>query len=211
MNSDLHHTTRRSLHAVAEMLLAGPQHAETDHIRLRAVPGGFATALTPEVSVIASGNGRCDIVHGHVRVALDGRTLRDLGDELGVPVVSLAAVYSDVSDVSPDEPLAVDVPSAERIAEVYSLGDAALRVFAPDEEPVLWPEHFDIAIAVDGVNYGVTPGDAGIETPYMYVGPWPVPTGDDFWNTSFGAAQPVPSSVDEIAAFFAEGRRRISG
>jgi hypothetical protein len=206
MSSDLHNSTRRALHAVAEMLLAGPQHAETDHIRLRAIPGGFATALTPEVSVIGA-----EIVHGHVRVALDGRTIRDLAAELALPVVSLAAVYSDVSDISPDEPLSVDVPSAERIAEAYSLGDAALRTFAPGEEPVLWPEHFDIAIAVDGVNYGVTPGDTGIETPYMYVGPWPVPTGDDFWNASFGAAQPLPSTVGEIVAFFIEGQRRITG
>ena len=26
-------------------------------------------------------------------------------------------------------------------------------------EPVLWPEHLDVAVAVDAVNYGGSPGD----------------------------------------------------
>jgi hypothetical protein len=34
--------TRLSLHAVAEQLLAGPQHRAKGTIRLRVTPGGFA-------------------------------------------------------------------------------------------------------------------------------------------------------------------------
>ena len=206
MSTDLHSATRRALHGVAELLLAGPQYAATDQIRLRAVPGGFGAAFTPEVSVIGG-----DIVRGDRRISMDGRTIRELADDLGLAVTSLEAVYQDVSDVTADEALTVDGPSAQHICAVYELGDQALRRFAPDEEPILWPEHFDIAIAVEGVNYGVTPGDAGIESPYLYVGPWPVPPVDEFWNTGFGAAQPVPDDVDAAVAFFEEGRRRSVG
>jgi len=35
--------TRRSLHGVAELVLAGPQHGRGGGIRLRVVPGGFGT------------------------------------------------------------------------------------------------------------------------------------------------------------------------
>ena len=37
---------------------------------------------------------------------------------------------------------------------------------------MLWPEHFDLGITLDRVNYGSAPGDADIGVPYAYVGPW---------------------------------------
>jgi len=37
--------TRRSLHGVAELVLAGPQHGRGGGIRLRVVPGGFGTTV----------------------------------------------------------------------------------------------------------------------------------------------------------------------
>ena len=40
------------------------------------------------------------------------------------------------------------------------------------QTPVLWPEHFDVGITLDKVNYGVSPGDDDIPEPYAYVGPW---------------------------------------
>ena len=74
---------------------------------------------------------------------------------------------------------------------------------------MLWPEHFDLGIAVDEVNYGVSPGDAAVPTPYAYVGPWQTRRGE-FWNEPFGAARPMGDlpDVDAVVAFFQEGRRR---
>jgi hypothetical protein len=90
--------------------------------------------------------------------------------------------------------------------KAFSAGDAALRTFAPSEEPVLWPEHFDIGITVDDVNYGVSPGDGYLGEPYMYVGPWTAKTGE-FWNAPFGAARLLGPSPDPatIVAFFEQG------
>lgn len=198
-------STRRALHGVAELLLAGPQHAATGSIKLRAVAGGFGTSFGPEVAVIGA-----DIVAGETRTALHDRTVRQLATELGITFADLAQVYPDVSGIDPDEPLEIEAASAERICDIYGLGDAALREFAPGEEPVLWPEHFDIAITLDQVNFGVTPGDGGIETPYMYVGPWSVPTADDFWNAPFGAQRPLPGTTAEAVAFFTEGHDRAT-
>ncbi len=87
-------------------------------------------------------------------------------------------------------------------------GDAALRALAPDETPILWPEHFDIGITVGEVNYGVSAGDGYLAVPYAYVGPWSPPAQDDFWNAPFGRALPV-DEIDDLLAFFTEGRDRL--
>jgi hypothetical protein len=105
--------------------------------------------------------------------------------------------------------LAVDPAAADSVCAAYAIGNAALRAFAPDADPVLWPEHFDVAITVDEVNYGVTPGDSGITEPYMYVGPHSLPERDDFWNEPFGAAKPLSSRVEDVVSFFEQGRKRL--
>ena len=82
----------------------------------------------------------------------------------------------------------------------WRTGDTALRRFvaglgtaepAGTVEPVVWPEHLDVAITLDEVNYGVSPGDAYLPEPYAYVGPHR-PRSGAFWNAPFGAARPVP-------------------
>ena len=85
--SRLEHT-RRSLHGVAELLLAGPQHARSGTIRLRVVPGGFATVAEPALRVEGT-----RLVHGTAAMDLDGRTVADVADESGLVVTSPDAVY----------------------------------------------------------------------------------------------------------------------
>jgi hypothetical protein len=97
------------------------------------------------------------------------------------------------------------------LADWYDLGDRALSALAPESTPRIWPEHFDLGITLDRVNYGVSPGDGNICQPYAYVGPWDAPVGgDDFFDMPFGAARragEVPTVAD-LVAFFTEGRAR---
>ena len=72
--------TRRSLHAVAELVLAGPQYRATGKLRLRVVPGGFATVLAPELRAVGTGV----VGAGGAAVPIDGHTARAIGAELGV-------------------------------------------------------------------------------------------------------------------------------
>jgi hypothetical protein len=72
----------------------------------------------------------------------------------------------------PEDPLEVDEQAAVELARWLATGEAALRGLAPDQTPVLWPEHFDLSITVDEVNYGVSLGDGFLAEPYAYVGPW---------------------------------------
>lgn len=195
-------TTRRSLHAVAELVIAGPQHRSAGTIRLRVTPGGFGGVAAPlRVE-------RSDLVWNGGRTPITGR-YRDLAAAAGVDVGAPVGLYADTSGAGPDDRATVDPAAAEVLAGWFAAGDAALRTLAPGAEPVIWPEHFDLGITLDEVNYGVSPGDAAHPRPYAYVGPWR-PRAGSFWNAPFGAlldAADAPDA-DAIAAFFAEGRSR---
>jgi hypothetical protein len=197
--------TRRSLHGIAELVLAGPQHQVSGRIRLRATPGGFGTVFEPDL--------RIDGVHlvtGERRLPLNGMTYAALAAEAGVEARALTEVYSDGPGIAPDEVITVEADAAALVANAFALGQEALTRLLPQEEIVLWPEHFDLAVSSDKVNYGVSAGDSHSAEPYAYVGPWTVPEGD-FWNTSFGAARPVKElgDAEAVLAFFEEGRRQV--
>jgi hypothetical protein len=202
--------TRRSWHGVAELLLAAPQHARSGTIRLRVTRGGFGTVALPDLRVEGA-----TLVHPGGGVVLDGRTPIAVAEELDLVPSSLDEVYDDGSGVLVTEVLRIDVADTLVLATALEVGDVALRRLASDvgleEEPVLWPEHLDVALAHDDVNFGVSPGDAWSAAPYAYVGPWELRRGD-FWTAPFGAARRLDEldGADGVAAFFAEGRRRAA-
>jgi len=198
--------TRRSLHAVAELVLAGPQYRATGKLRLRVVPGGFATVLAPELRVVGTGV----VGAGGAAVPIDGHTARAIGAELGVTAGRPEGAYQDGAGVDPDETLTLRPGPADVIMGAFARGHDALISFAPAETPVLWPEHFDVAISVHDAAFGVSPGDGFIEEPYAYVSVSRPPAGNAFWNAPFGAAVPLSELPDAaaISAFFAEGRTR---
>lgn len=196
--------TRLSLHAVAELLLAGPQYDASGTIRLRVVPGGFGTTTEPKLSVVGVA-----LVAGPKEVLLDGRTIGEVAQDVGVTPRPLGDVQKDHTDLGPDDVLTVDTVGATKVAEALRIGAAALAAYAPSTEAVLWPEHFDVGISVDEVNYGVSPGDGYVAEPYAYVGPWDRDGLDDpFWNAPFGAAALLSELGDEagVAAYFERGR-----
>lgn len=195
--------TRLSLHAVAELLLAGPQYDASGTLRLKAAPGGFATIAEPELAVVGAA-----LTAGSTEVLLDGRTIGEVAHDVGVAPRPLGDVQKDHTDLGPDSVLTVDEAAAAEIAEALRIGAAALAAYAPSTDAVLWPEHFDVGISVDEVNYGVSPGDGYVEVPYAYVGPWSRDGLDDlFWNAPFGAAAPLTELGDEagVAAYFERG------
>ena len=203
--------TRRSLHGVAELVLAGPQYRATGRLRLGIVAGGFATTtLSPRLLVDGARVAGADGVTAVIR----GRSPRAIGADLGVSVGRPEGLYADGSGVDPDETLALEPGPAGLIMGALALGHDALTAFAATlgagEQPVLWPEHFDVAIRVDEVNFGVSPGDGFSAEPYAYVGVAAPPGGDRFWNAPFGAAVPLRELPDAaaVAGFFAAGRER---
>jgi hypothetical protein len=194
--------SRRALHGIAEQVLAGPQYRRSGTIRLRVTAGTVSTVADPAVHLTAT-----HISGPAGTAAIDGASVTALAVAVGVDAGAAQDLYHDYTDVTPDEPLAVAGHEAAELLEALWRGDQALRRLAPGETPVVWPEHFDVGITVDGVNYGVSPGDGYLDEPYAYVGPHTPRTGA-FFNAPFGAARPLRELPgDTLDVFFAEGRK----
>ncbi|MDH6109320.1 hypothetical protein P3T36_000092 [Kitasatospora sp. MAP12-15] len=195
--------TRRALHAVAELVLAGPQFRASGTIRLRAALGGFATRAEPHAQVVGA-----DLVAGGQRLFLERATCADLAAAIGVTGGAPAGLYQEGSGVGLEDVIEADPQAAHLIAQGFALGDAALRRMFAGADPVIWPEHFDLGVSVGAVNYGVSPGDDFSAEPYAYVGPH-VQRRGPFWNAPFGAVAKIGElgGVDGVLAFFEQGRQ----
>jgi len=199
--------TRRVLHGVAELVLAGPQYRRSGTIRLSVSDGGFATIREPLLRVDGA-----ELVAGERRLLLSDTTYAELARSVGVDVGPPEGLYHDGSGVAPDAAADADPVAARWIADCLAAGASAMRQLAPDQTPVLWPEHFDVGVTVDEVNYGVSPGDDQHAEPYAYVGPHK-PRQGEFWNEPFGAARPMRElgGDDGVLALFREGQWRAAG
>jgi hypothetical protein len=208
------------LHQVAEHILAAGLHAETGEITLMPSPGGFRTPSFGRDGRFLAVDGTELVAGGSQssrRTALT--TLRAAAEFAGITPGAPAGVYPPATPLDLDEPLAIDPAAARVLADWYQLGEQALRSFAaeiPDDQPtaaVLWPEHFDLGITAGAINYGVSPGDAQVADPYLYVGPHDGPPPGDaaFWNAPFGAVRTIDQigAAADAAAFFRDGRARV--
>jgi hypothetical protein len=184
-------TTRQSLHAVAEHVMATASYAALGKIGLRPSSGGFATQeLHGKRMIVRDGS-----LNG---VPIHGKTLAELGAR------DVALPYTPVTTMH-DDPLAVDAPSATSLGNWYGLVAVALgAVMPPDAAPQqIWPEHFDLATSSGEANYGGSPGDETYPEPYLYVGPWDrsdASTFDDPWGWTYHARD--ITGVEDAMAFF---------
>lgn len=202
---DAHTRTTRSLHGLAELVLAGPRYRQGGSIELRVQDGGFRTRDEPAVAV----NGT-SLVTPERRVDLDGLTFAQAAARIGLEASRLDDVYSDGPGVEPDEAIRLDPDAARLVEQALALGDRALRSFHPAATPILWPEHFDVATEIGEITYGVSPGDRYFDRPYAYVA-WPIRITQEFRNAPFGAARLLAEldDADRIAAFFREASEQL--
>jgi hypothetical protein len=198
--------TRLQLHGLAECLFAGPEYRATGEIALQVTPGGFGTTAGPELRLEG-----LELVAGDRRVPAAG-SLGDLADRLGVEFGAPAIGYPDGSRAQPDDVVDLDPAATQLILDWYALSDAALRMLDPDQQPILWPEHFDVAILLDDRSYGSSPGDDFYSDPYAYVSARDH-GGGPFWNAPFGALRDASefASAPDLVAFWGEGRALQSG
>ncbi|MGY1710505.1 hypothetical protein ACI8AC_13465 [Geodermatophilus sp. SYSU D00758] len=212
--------TRESWHRVAEHVLAAGQYAAAGTIRLRPVPGGLGTTAGVDGRQLAVVGARLVVTGPGGRTEAPLTTLREVATAAGVRP-GLRGSYTPATPLDLDAPLPVDPPAAAALAAWFALGDTALRRLAAalgsPQEPVLWPEHLDLGIAHDAVDYGVSPGDDAVPEPYVYAGPHEGPPADpdvdrDFWTAPFGAARTAAqvAGADEAVDFLLQARARIA-
>lgn len=203
--------TRTSVHGLAEHVLAVAARAGTRSIRLRTVDGSLSTPDLPGIPerLQLRPDGTVVRTPGDHALPFAG-PLGELARDLSVGFGLIDPPYPPASGCGPDHVAEVDPAALTLILGAWRVGDEALRRFDPEQAPVVWPEHLDVAIVRDAVNYGVSPGDGFEPWPYAYVGPHEPRTGA-FWNAPFGAARRLseltePSGVDGVLAFFEQGR-----
>jgi hypothetical protein len=200
-------TTRRQLRGVAESLIAGPQYRAAGTIKLAVRTDGFTGVAVP---LRVHGD---QFVWGPDGVRLAG-PLSDIADAAGVQAGPPEGVYDVVDPLPDDAILDIDRSSAELLYRSLYAGGFALERVLPGGHPVLWPEHFDVAVTADEVNYGVSAGDDYHALPYAYVGPWQARTGE-FWNAPFGSVQSLDPNLDvdglaaSVADFFHRGQDEL--
>ncbi|HYO00678.1 MAG TPA: hypothetical protein VET27_01775 [Mycobacterium sp.] len=198
MRGDRYVTTRRQLRGIAESFIAGPQYRSAGTVRLAVRPDGF-TGVSIPVAVRGS-----ELIWGEDAAPLTG-TVGALAAATDLDVGPPEGVYEVADPLLPETVLDIDADAAELIHRSLYAGGFALKSTLPDQHPVLWPEHFDVAVTEDEVNYGVSPGDDFHPLPYAYVGPWTSRIGV-FWNAPFGAFLTLDPShdVDRLAADIGE-------
>lgn len=199
--------TRRELRGVAESLIAGPQYRAAGTIKLAVRADGFvgvATSLGVAGDQFVWGTGSAPLV-GSVAALADAA-----GVEPGAP----DGVYEITDPLAADAVLDIAHGAADRLYRSLYAGGFALVRALPGTHPVLWPEHFDVAVTVGEVNYGVSAGDDYHPLPYAYVGPW-TPRSGEFWNAPFGGVLALDSAlgVDELTSvvtdFFQRGQEHL--
>lgn len=223
--------TRLALHRLAEQALASDRFRHDGRIGLRPCPGGFGTPW-----VIVEGAKRCSriegtevvLIVGEDRLAAPISTVRAAAELLGVEPGPPPSYRSELPD-DPDAALSVDAGAAEVVAEWFAFGaDALERFLAAHPEvhgaasgPILWPEHFDLAVTITDdergeLVLGVSPGDDVDPEPYAYVAWQGVARHDDgtavddWWNRPWGRAVPATAIgvVDDLVAVYEDGVRR---
>ena len=137
-------------------------------------------------------------------------TFAELADALGVDFGAPPDGYPDGSGSSATDDVTLDAGSARLIQDWFLMADAALRLMAPRLTPILWPEHFDVAILLDNTSYGASPGDAFHATPYAYVGSRDHDD-SDFWNAPFGALRDNDQmrSIDDLVTFWRAAQTQL--
>lgn len=212
--------TRRSLHALAEHVVAPARRAANGRIGLRFTRGGFGTPYFGDDRQIRVRNGRL-VVDGAEHTPA---TLGEAASLACVPLGMPAEVYTPSTPAAPGTDLTVNPTAAGALGSWFGFAWSVLeqlrfegRSLSPGRVQ-LWPEHFDAAVELGEESagrraaFGASPGDDAHPEPYLYVAPWHERAGA-FWNDgAFGGASLTHATLltaddqrERALAFFRRG------
>jgi hypothetical protein len=188
--------TRLALHRLAVYVVSPARRRANGKLALRFTFGGIGTPFFGDDE--------------QVRVAGTHLVRQRAGDATAEPIGTVAAAAAFVLDGPPDvasaeqfdvpplgdldAELGVEAEAAAYLGDWYGFGYSVLEELRADPVSVdpsrvqLWPEHFDAAFDClpddRRATFGASPGDAGIEEPYLYVLPadFDAAPASDCWN-----------------------------
>ena len=188
--------TRRSLHALAEHVVAAARYAANGEIGLRFTRHGFGTPYFGAGRQVRVESGRL-IVDGASRTPA---TLGEAASIVGVPLGMPPDVYIPATPAAPDTHLPLNPAAAEALGAWFGFAWSVLEQLRFDGRPLspgrvqLWPEHFDCAVELGEeaagrrAAFGASPGDDAHPEPYLYVAPWQKRPGAFWTDETFGGA-----------------------
>jgi hypothetical protein len=215
--------TRRTLHAVAEWILAPARNEAVGRIGLRWTRDGFGTPFLPGDRQLRVSGSALVVQSGASAEARTLTTLADAATFASVAPAMATDVFAPTTSWDADRQLGIDAAAARCVADWFGFATSVLEelrreTVAPGRVQ-LWPEHFDVAVdagdeaAGRRVNLGASPGDDDHPSPYLYVGPWAGgPRTDPYWNETFGASlgySDIVGADDQRAAALAFLRHGI--
>ena len=230
---DAFRSSRAALHAVAEHVLARARYDANGKIGLRYTRHGFGTPWFRDHDGVAQV--RVDGMDLVVERADDTRTaplttVATAAALTGVEPGAPADVYSPVTPLAPDAPLAL-VPSAVAfVGAWFGFAASVLEQLRAESVPAdapsrvqIWPEHFDMSVELGDERarargtFGVSPGDDEHPDPYLYVTHWGDVVPDPYWAAEHfpGAAltaEAVGRATDQREAaltFLRQGRELL--
>jgi hypothetical protein len=188
--------TRLALHRLAVYVLSPARRRTNGKLALRFTFGGIGTPFFGDDE--------------QVRVVGTHLVRQRAGGAVAEPIETLAAAAAFVLDGPPDvvsaeqfdvpplgdldDELRIDDESAAFLGDWYGFAYSVLEELRADPVSIdssrvqLWPEHFDAAFDClpddRRATFGASPGDAGIEEPYLYVLPvdFNAAPASDCWN-----------------------------
>lgn len=183
-------STRLGLHRTAQVIGAFrkrmvERQRNYRHLSLLVLPQGLTTGATRYGTLIFDFN-HGTLIYGHQMIAVNGKTQAELLDLLA----ELIPVEPDRSAVTSADPIQLDLQQAADYARVQYTVYQAMQQFVAElpgekDEPVVFPHGFDISMlwfatevadeAAPHLNFGFSPGSAGLERPYLYSYPYPRP------------------------------------
>ena len=197
-------TTRRSLHGIAELVLAGPQYDTCQSIRLQVTPGGFGTVADPDLRVDG-----LDLVSPTARLPLGG-TFARLARAAGVEARALRDVYAD-GPAAPPRTRWWSTPTPPWWSWTRSPAVTPPCAHSPRTSSRCSGPSTSMSGSHSPRSTTVSPRRRPRAEPSAYVGPWAKREGA-FWNQDFGAMRllrEIPD-VDSLVAFFHDGATRAA-
>lgn len=218
--------TRLAAHRLAAYVISPARRQATGRIGLRAARAGVyeTPPFGDDARVVRLAEDRIVAERGGARRESPIGTLTTAARFVlgGPPDVEYAGQFDVPPPGDPDEPLRLDPAAAAMLGELFRfawdvLGTLRDEAGADASEIQLWPEHFDAAVdaplGAGRITFGVSPGDATSEQPYLYVLPPGAVEPGEVWNASgfTGAVLPLSELLrapDQRAAALAFLRAR---
>lgn len=222
---------RDGFHRLAYGVVAEARRRANTKFGLRYTRGGFGTPFFGEDEQVRVEHGHLVHQRGDEVDSIAITTLRAAADFLRIEPGTAAGEHDSPPLGDLDRDLGATAETGEFLAAWFGFAWAVLEELrltdgaADVDRTQLWPGHFDPAIAMGDADaggratFGASPGDAGHDEPYLYVGAWgDVDRADPFWNeTAFNGASmtyaelreaesPIATAID----FFRGGYERLA-